>query len=174
MSVAGSIAGGAMRNRAIKAAQKKLEEKERENQDWYTRRYNEDATARADAQRSITMVEDAMQRRNRAAAGTAAVMGGTQDAVLAQQAANAQAVAGVAGNIAAAGEARKDAIESQFIAKQDIIDEEQRQADLSKANAIAQATQGVMSAGASIADAFDGPGGVTGEKSEKEEKKEGV
>lgn len=151
LSAGGAIAGGIMRDNAIKRAQEKLAQEEKENKNWYDRRYNEDATARADAQRAITMTEEAIKARNRAAQGAAAVMGGSQDAVVAAQAANNAAISDTASRIAAAGEARKDAVEAQYRAKQDAINAQRMQMDISKANAIAAATQGVISAGANIA-----------------------
>lgn len=156
VSAGGQIAGGIMRSKAIKDAQEKLEAKEKEYKNWYDRRYNEDATARADAQAALTRTEEAIKNRNRAAAGTAAVMGGSQDAVIAAQSANAKALADTASAIALAGEARKDAIERQYMAKQDAIDAQQMQMDINKANAIAQATQGISGVGSMISGGFSG------------------
>lgn len=151
LSAVGAIAGGISRSKAIKREQELLAKKEAEERDWYNRRYNEDATARADAQRAITMTEEAIKKRNRAAQGAAAVMGGSQDAVIAAQQANAAAMADTASAIAAAGEQRKDAIEAQHRAKQDTFDAARMELERNKANAVAAATQGVMSAGANIA-----------------------
>lgn len=179
LSAAGAIAGGVMRNKAIKKEQELLAKKEAENRDWYHRRYNEDATARADAQRAITMTEEAMKARNRAAQGAAAVMGGSPDVVIAAQQANAAAMADTASAIAAAGEQRKDAIEAQYRAKQDTFDAARMEQERNRANAVAAATQGVMSAGANIASglSFDPIKGdaaaetdnpITGEKKKEE------
>lgn len=172
LGVAGNIAGGVMRTRAMKKAQEELDKKEREATDWYNRKYNEDATMRADAQRAITQTEEAMKQRNRAAQGAAAVMGGSQDAVIAAQQANAQAMADTASSIAANAETRKDAVEAQFRAQKEAIADQRRAAELQKANAIASSITGVVNAGASVADAFSGSGDITG-LVKKEEKKEG-
>lgn len=151
LQVAGAIAGGIMRAKAMKQAEADLARREKENQSWYDRRFNEDATARADAQQAITRTEEAIKNRNRQARGMAAVMGGSQDAVLAAQNANAQAIADTASNIAAAGEARKDAVEQQYLAKKDAFDAQRHQMKIDKMNNIAQAVQGVAGAGSSIA-----------------------
>ncbi|MBO7280592.1 MAG: hypothetical protein J6V00_05435 [Bacteroidaceae bacterium] len=169
LGVAGNIAGGVMRDKAMKRAQAELERKERENADWYNRKYNEDATARADAQRAITMTEEAMKSRNRAAQGAAAVMGGSQDAVIAAQSANAAAMADTASSIAASAEARKDAVEAQYRAQKDAISDQRRANEIAKANAIASSIQGVTQAGASIADAFGQSGDITGLVKKKED-----
>lgn len=161
-----------MRTRAMQRAQDELNKKEREATDWYNRKYNEDATMRADAQRALTQTEEAMKQRNRAAQGAAAVMGGSQDAVIAAQQANAQAMADTASSIAANAAARKDAVEAQFRAQKDAISDQRRAAEIERANAISSAIQGVTAAGASVADAFGGNGDITG-LVKKEEKKEG-
>lgn len=125
MGAVGSIFGGMAASKAMKEANRgreaALEEQRKKNQDWFDRRYNEDATQRADAQRVLTMTEESIRRRNRAAAGTQAVMGGTEESVAAAKEANNKALADAASRIAAAGEARKDAIEQQYM---------QRDADL--------------------------------------------
>lgn len=156
VGAAGAIAGGIMRNRAIAEARAELDKRERENADWYNRRYNEDATMRADAQRAITRTEEAMKERNRAAQGVAAVMGGSQDAVLAAQKANADAVTDTVSAIAAKAADRKDAVEAQFRAEKSELSNIRRGEALERANAIAEATQGVTSAAASLSDAFGG------------------
>lgn len=48
-----------------------LGEQRRKNQDWYDRRYNEDATQRADAQAMLTRTAEAIRQRNLASAGSA-------------------------------------------------------------------------------------------------------
>lgn len=88
----------------------------KENQDWYNRRYNEDYTQRADAQRLLTMTQDAMRRNNQASAGTAAVMGGTTESVAAAKAANNQVMADTVSQIAADAANQKNAIEQQYMA----------------------------------------------------------
>lgn len=111
---AGGIFGGLSRNKALKKQIQAVQNMQRENQDWYDRRYNEDATQRADAQAMLTQTAEAIKNRNAAAAGSAAVMGGTEESVAATKAANADAMAQAASNITIAGEQRKDQIENQY------------------------------------------------------------
>ena len=113
MKIGGSIFGGLKASQAMKQVRKNLDNQLRENQDWYDRRYNEDATQRADAQRMLAMTNDLIRQRNRAAAGTQAVMGGTEESVAATKAANASALADTASKIAVAGANRKDDIENK-------------------------------------------------------------
>ena len=124
---------------------------QRDNQDWYDRRYNEDATQRADAQRLLQMTEESIKKRNKAAAGTAAVMGGTAESVAAEKEANSKALADTTSQIVAAGDARKDQIENQYLSRKENLDnamrelEGQKQSDLDiLGGAIGGAAQGIL------------------------------
>ena len=119
----GGLFGAMGKNDAIEAQQKAINKRKTENQSWYDRRYNEDATQRADAQRILSITEDAIKRRNRAAEGRAAVMGGTEESVSATKEANAGAQANAAAQIAAAGDARKDRIEQQYLSRKNELND---------------------------------------------------
>ena len=151
MKIGGSIFGGYKASQAMKQVKKNLEKQQRENQDWYDRRYNEDATQRADAQRMLAMTNDLIKQRNRAAAGTQAVMGGTEEGVAATKAANASALADTAAQIAVAGANRKDNIENQYMTRKDNINKQLNDLQQQKANNITQAIGGVSSAASDIA-----------------------
>lgn len=154
LGVGASIFGGISASKAMKKVKANLENQKKENQAWYDRRSNEDATQRADAQRVLTMQNEQIRQRNQQAAGTAAVMGGTEESVAATKAANAQAMADAASQIAVAGERRKDQVESQYLANKSSLDEKLNEMEKGKANAVSQAVQGVAQAGAGIAGAF--------------------
>ena len=151
MKIGGSIFGGYKASQAMEQVKKNLEQQRRENQDWYDRRYNEDATQRADAQRMLAMTNDLIKQRNRAAAGTQAVMGGTEEGVAATKAANASALADTAAQIAVAGANRKDNIENQYITRKGAINDKLNNLQQQKANNITQAVGGVSSAASDIA-----------------------
>lgn len=119
----GNIFGGISKNRMLKKQMKMINEQKKENQNWYDRRYNEDATQRADAQAMLTQTAEAIRLRNQAAAGSAAVGGATEEGAAATKAANAQAMADATSRIAVAGANRKDAIESQYRARNEQLDE---------------------------------------------------
>ena len=114
LSAVGSIFGGISASKAMKKVKKNLQAQKQANQDWYDRRYNEDATQRADAQRILTKTEESIKNRNRQAAGAQAVMGGTEESVAAAKAANNQALADATSQIAVNAEARKDQIEQTY------------------------------------------------------------
>lgn len=154
LGIGGAIFGGISASKAMKRAKEMVEEQKKENQDWYNRRYNEDATQRADAQRILTITNDNIRQRNQAAAGAQAVMGGTEESVAAAKAANNQALADATSQIAVNGERRKDQIESQYLQTKSDLNQQLQNLEIGKANAVSQAVQGVASAGANMADLF--------------------
>lgn len=154
VSAVGSIFGGISASRAMKKVKRNLEGQRRENEQWYERRYNEDATQRADAQRILAYTEDAIRNRNREAAGVQAVAGGTEESVAAAKAANNQALSDAASRIAVAGESRKDQIEQTYQQRDAAINDALNNMEVNKANNIATAVKGVSQAGVGLADAF--------------------
>lgn len=154
LGAAGSIFGGISASKAMRRVKKNLQAQKEANQNWYDRRYNEDATQRADAQRILTLTEESIRNRNRQAAGAQAVMGGTDESTAAAKAANAQALADATSQIAAGAENRKDQIEQTYQQRDSQINEALNNLEMNKAQAISQAVQGVAKAGAGIAGAF--------------------
>nr|UWI14586.1 MAG: hypothetical protein [Bacteriophage sp.] len=150
IGAAGSIFGGISASKAMKRAKKNVEAQRKKNQDWYDSRYNEDATQRADAQRILTQTEESIKQRNKQAAGSAAVMGGTDESVAAAKAANNQALADATSQIAANAEVRKDNIEATYMANDNAFVEQLNQLEQGKAQAIGQAVQGVANAASSM------------------------
>ena len=155
LKIGGSIFGGIKASQAMKKMKRNIEQQRRKNQAWYDRRYNEDATQRAEAQRMLTRTQEFMKSRNKAAAGAQAVTGATEESVAATKAAGNQAMADAASQIAAAGDRRKDAIEQQYMERDDQFQGQLNNLEANKANHIAQAVQGVADAGGGIADALD-------------------
>ena len=133
-------------SKAMKKAKRNVEAQRQKNQDWYDRRYNEDATQRADAQRILTQTEESIKQRNKAAAGSAAVMGGTDESVAAAKEANNKALADATSQIAADAEARKDNIEATYMQNDNAFVEQLNAIEQGKANAISGAVQGVTNA----------------------------
>ena len=154
LGAAGSIFGGISASKAMRRVKKNLQAQKEANQNWYDRRYNEDATQRADAQRILTLTEESIRNRNRQAAGAQAVMGGTDESTAAAKAANAHALADATSQIAAGAENRKDQIEQTYQQRDSQINEALNNLEINKAQAIIQAVQGVAKAGAGIAGAF--------------------
>lgn len=154
LGAVGSIFGGISASKAMKKVKKNLQAQKQANKDWYDRRYNEDATQRADAQRILTKTEESIRNRNQQAAGAQAVMGGTEESVAAAKAANNQALAEATSQIAVNAEARKDQIEQTYQQRDAQINDALNNLEMKKAEAISSAVQGVAQAGAGIAGAF--------------------
>lgn len=154
LGAVGSIFGGISASKAMKKVKSNLQSQKLENENWYNRRYNEDATQRADAQRILNKTEESIRNRNKQAAGAQAVMGGTEESMAATKEANNQALAEATSQIAVNAEARKDSIEQQYQAKDAQLDDALNNMEVNKANAISQAVQGVSQAAGGMAGAF--------------------
>lgn len=139
----GGIFGGISKNKMLKKQMAMIKEQKRENQDWYDRRYNEDATQRADAQAILTKTADMIKQRNRQSAGTQAVMGGTEESVAAAKEANAKALSDATSQIAVAGAQRKDQIEGQYRERKQQLDETLRMLEGQKQSAFDIASNAV-------------------------------
>lgn len=150
IGAAGSIFGGIAASKAMRKMKANVEAQKKANQDWFDRRYNEDATQRADAQRILTMTEESIKNRNKAAAGAQAVMGGTEESVAATKIANSKALSDATAQIATNGEQRKDAIENQYQERDASLSNQLNEIEQNKANAISQAVQGVTGAAGSM------------------------
>ena len=151
LGIGASIFGGISASKAMKKIKKNLQSQMQENQDWYDRRYNEDATQRADAQRILTMTNENIKQRNQQAAGAQAVMGGTEESVAAAKAANNQALADSTSQIAVNTERRKDQIESQYMQTKADLNDKLNNLEQARAQSTAQAVQGVAQAGSNMA-----------------------
>lgn len=154
LGAAASIFGGISASKAMRRVKEQLQAQKQANQNRYDRRYNEDATQRADAQRILAQTEESIKNRNRQAAGVQAVMGGTDESTAAAKAANAQALADATSQIAAGADNRKDQIEQTYQQRDSQINGALNNMEINKAQAISQAVQGVAKAGAGIAGAF--------------------
>lgn len=152
--IGASIFGGISASKAMKKARKMVKAEMTDNENWYDRRYNEDATQRADAQRVLTMTNNSIKERNQQAAAAQAVMGGTEESVAAAKAANSQALAEAASQIAVNGEARKDQIEQTYQNKKASLNQELRNIEVAKANAVTQAASGVAQAASGLGSMF--------------------
>ena len=139
-----------------------LAQQEQENQAWYDRKYNEDPTKRADTVRLLTQMQEQIKNRNKAARGRQAVMGGTEDSTTAVKEANNKTLADTTSQIVAANESRKDAIEGQYQARKDAIQNKRMGLEAEKAADTANVAAGVAGTAANIASTIDS--GLSGAK----------
>lgn len=146
---ASALAGGISSAIANRKAQQAQEAQRRQNEAWYDRNYNADPTQRASAQAALTKMRELMQERSRAAAGQAAVMGAGGEVAAQEKKAQNSALADTVSNIAAAGDARKDAIEDRYLDTKQGLDnaEVAQQLQRSKNIATAATEAGKVAAG---------------------------
>lgn len=166
MAIIGSIIGGALglgsqlyggfkASQAMKDIRRNLLQQQRENRDWYDRRYNENPTQRADAQQLLTQTQEAIRNRNRAAAGRAAVMGGTSESVAAEKAANNALMADATSRIAAANTASKDRVEELYMKQNAALNGALNQMEENRANNVTKAIGGTTTASGELGAAID-------------------
>jgi hypothetical protein len=161
LGVASSIFGGISARKARRKQERMLAQQEKENQAWYDRKYNEDPTKRSDTVRLLTQMQEQIKNRNKAAKGRQAVMGGTEDSTTAVKEANNKTLADTTSQIVAANESRKDAIEGQYQARKNAIQNKRMGLEAEKAAGTASVAAGVAGTAANIAATIDGGlGGV--------------
>ena len=156
LGVASSIFGGISARKARRKQERMLAQQEKENQAWYDRKYNEDPTKRADTVRLLTQMQEQIKNRNKAAKGRQAVMGGTEDSTTAVKEANNKTLADTTSQIVAANESRKDAIEGQYQARKDAIQNKRMGLEAEKAADTTSVAAGVAGTAANIAATIDG------------------
>lgn len=156
LGVASKIFGGISAAKARRKQERMLAQQEQENQAWYDRKYNEDPTKRADTVRLLTQMQEQIKNRNKAAKGRQAVMGGTEDSTTAVKEANNKTLADTTSQIVAANESRKDAIEGQYQARKDAIQNKRMGLEAEKAADTASVAAGVAGTAANIAATIDG------------------
>lgn len=156
LGVASSIFGGISARKARRKQERMLAQQEKENQAWYDRKYNEDPTKRADTVRLLTQMQEQIKNRNKAAKGRQAVMGGTEDSTTAVKEANNKTLTDTTSQIVAANESRKDAIEGQYQARKDAIQNKRMGLEAEKAAGTASVAAGVAGTAANIAATIDG------------------
>lgn len=159
LGLASSIAGGIANRKARKKQEQMLAQQQRDNQAWYDRKYNEDPTKRADTVRLLTQMQEQIKNRNRAAKGRQAVMGGTEDSTTAVKEANNKTIADTTSQIVAANEARKDAIEQQYMNRKNQLQNQQMGIEAEKSADTANVAAGVAGTAANIAATLGSGGG---------------
>lgn len=153
--IGSAIAGGIKSAKAARRQKAQLEREKAENAAWYERRYNEDATQRADAQRLLRQTQESIRNRNREAASTQAVVGGTEESVAATKEANAKALSDTASAIAAQGETRKGQVEESYRNQDRTINKELGEIEANRAKNIAKTSAQAISAMGTLANAID-------------------
>ena len=137
--LAGSVFGGYQASKAMRRVRAMLKEQQRDNQNWYDRRMNQDFGQTAEAQDAMRRTREYAEELSRKADGTRAVSGGTEESGIAAKAQAAKMVGDTAATIAAGGTQAKDAIEQQYLANRQTLKSTETELEKEKAREIAKA-----------------------------------
>lgn len=154
LKIGSSIFGGINATRAMNKVRDNLKAARTENQNWYNRRYNEDATQRADAQSLLNNTRELLMRKAQNAAATNAVMGGTDEAAALDKADSNDTLANTIDKINTAADARKDRIESDYRTTDADYQAKLNDLELNKAKAINEAVNTAANTAGDIAQNF--------------------
>lgn len=154
MKIGSSIFGGINASKAMNRVRDNIKAQRTENQNWYNRRYNEDATQRADAQSLLNNTRELLMRKAQNAAAANAVMGGTDEAAALDKADSNDVLANTVDKLNTAADARKDRIESDYRANDAEYQSQLNQLEKDKAAAITSAVNGAATAAGDIAQNF--------------------
>lgn len=105
--LASGIFGGIKSAKAARQQQRLINEQESKNNAWYNRNYYQNYMESAEAQAAMKRVENTLKKQNQEARATAAVMGSTPEAAVAQQQANNEILDNTATGLAAQATQRK-------------------------------------------------------------------
>lgn len=105
--LASGIFGGIKSAKAAREQQRLINEQESKNNAWYNRNYYQNYMESAEAQAAMKRVENTLKKQNQEARATAAVMGSTPEASVAQQQANNEMLDNTATGLAAQATQRK-------------------------------------------------------------------
>lgn len=161
LGAAGSAANFISQAKEARKRRRALDERERENEAWYNRKYNEVGTESAAAQRALTAMRDAQRERMNRASGAAAVSGASSESVAAEKAAANKTIGDTVSAIAARDDARKERVDDEYRREKRAIENARDNISLQKMKNTAVATsQALNNAGNIIA--LGGDIGVSG------------
>ena len=110
--LASGIFGGIKSAKAAREQQRLINEQESKNNAWYNRNYYQNYMEPAEAQAAMKRVENTLKKQNQEARATAAVMGSTPEAAVAQQQANNEILDNTATGLAAQATQRKTQVDA--------------------------------------------------------------
>lgn len=110
--LASGIFGGIKSAKAAREQQRLINEQESKNNAWYNRNYYQNYMESAEAQAAMKRVENTLKKQNQEARATAAVMGSTPEAAVAQQQANNEILDNTAIGLAAQATQRKTQVDA--------------------------------------------------------------
>ena len=150
LGAAGSAANFISQAKEARKRRRALDERERENEAWYRRKYNEVGTESASAQRALTAMRDAQQQRMNRASGAAAVSGASSESVAAEKAAANKAIGDTVSAIAARDDARKERVDDEYRRERRAIENARDNISLQKQQNTAAATSQALNLAGNI------------------------
>lgn len=164
LGAAGSSANFISQAKEARKRRRALDERERENEAWYNRKYNEVGTESATAQRALTAMRDAQQARMNRASGAAAVSGASSESVAAEKAAANKTIGDTVSAITARDDARKERIDNEYRREKRAIDNARDNISLQKQQNTAAATSQALNTAGNIIALGGEMGGSGGKK----------
>ena len=164
LGAAGSAANFISQAKEARKRRRALDERERENEAWYKRKYNEVGTESASAQRALTAMRDAQQQRMNRASGAAAVSGASSESVAAEKAAANKAIGDTVSAIAARDDARKERVDDEYRRERRAIENARDNISLQKQQNTAAATSQALNTAGNIIALGGEIGGSVGSK----------
>lgn len=116
IGLGGTIFGAAQQRKAAREQEKALEKQRAVNEAWYNRNYYQDYLNTVEAQNAMRRYRNAWADQTREARARQAVTGGTPEQAVAVAEAGGEAMGNMIGNLAAAGQQNKQAIDAQKMA----------------------------------------------------------
>lgn len=162
-SIWGGISKSNAARRQLRYNERMQRQMEAENDSWYRRYYNADATQFADNRRALTEARATLLRSNMASAGTSAVMGGTNAQAAAAKEANNRAYADAVSGVAAAAQQRKDSIQDGYLKRRSEIEKmeiDRHNLESERNKAAIDAAVGAVQSAASVVASADAGGGA--------------
>lgn len=150
LGAAGSAANFISQAKEARKRRRALDERERENNAWYNRKYNEVGTESATAQRALTAMRDAQQSRMNRASGAAAVSGASSESVAAEKAAANKTIGDTASAITAQNDTRKERVENEYRREKRAIENARDNISLQKQQNTAAATSQALNTAGNI------------------------
>ena len=164
LGAAGSAANFISQAKEARKRRRALDERERENEAWDKRKYNELGTESASAQRALTAMRDAQRERMNRASGAAAVSGASSESVAAEKAAANKAIGDTVSAIAARDDARKERVDDEYRRERRAIENARDNISLQKQQNTAAATSQALNTAGNIIALGGEMGGSGGNK----------
>ena len=150
LGAVGSIFGGISRNRMLRKQMDMVRDQQAASHSYYDKEINKDWLQSAAAQSMLTRALEDARGRARAAAGTRAVTGGSEESVASAKAAELSGLSNATAGIAVAGESRADTLKNARHAEDLATAEELRKLEGQKAGVLDIANGALAGAAAGL------------------------